>query len=152
MKSTDEDNFWLISMGMPKRDDRPPKGMIDPKRDDQPRKGWLTPKGMTVDTVFCYPGFGARAQKIWKYYFLFVEPWEHPEWRGATRLDIGAPKVPFLAKMTKMPLVNPRFDWRSNEVKTLTKQHFSQCYIKPELLRDFWQLWLEVDFRWSQKP
>ena len=34
-------------------------------------------------------------------------------------------EVPFLAKMYKMPLVNPRFDRRTNEVKTLTKQHFS---------------------------
>ena len=33
-------------------------------------------------------------------------PWEHLEWRNATRSDIRAPKVPFLAKMTKMPLVN----------------------------------------------
>ena len=51
--------------------------------------------------------------------------WEHPEQRGATRSDIRALKVHFLAKMTQMPLVNPRFDRRPNEVKTLTKQHFS---------------------------
>ena len=51
--------------------------------------------------------------------------WEHPERRGATHSDIRALKVLFLAKMTQMPLVNPRFDQMSNEVKTLTKQHFS---------------------------
>ena len=34
-------------------------------------------------------------------------------------------EVSILAKMSKMPLVNPRFDRRTNEVKTLTKQHFS---------------------------
>ena len=33
-------------------------------------------------------------------------PREHLEWHGATRSNIGAPKVPFSAKMTKMPLVN----------------------------------------------
>ena len=45
-------------------------------------------------------------------------PWEHLEWHGVTRSDTGAPKVFFSAKMTKMPLDNPRFDWRSNDVKT----------------------------------
>ena len=33
-------------------------------------------------------------------------PREHPEWRDVTRLNTEAPKVPFLAQMTKMPLVN----------------------------------------------
>ena len=56
-------------------------------------------------------------------------PREHPERRDAARSDTRAPKVPFSAKMTKMPLVNPRFDQnasgqKSNEVKALTKQHF----------------------------
>ena len=50
--------------------------------------------------------------------------WECPEWHGAAHSNTGAPKVPFSAKMTKMPLVNPRFDRRSNEVKALKKQHF----------------------------
>ena len=49
----------------------------------------------------------------------------------------GAPEVPLLAKMTKMPLVNPRFDKKSNKVKTLTKQYFSYFYTKPALLGDF---------------
>ena len=29
------------------------------------------------------------------------------DWRGTTRSGIGALKVPFLVKFTKMPLVNP---------------------------------------------
>ena len=45
-------------------------------------------------------------QKIQKYHFLSIGPWEHPEWCGATHLDVRALKVPFSAKMTKMPLVN----------------------------------------------
>ena len=36
-----------------------------------------------------------------------MRPREHPEWYGVTCSDTEAPKVPFLAKMTKMPLVNP---------------------------------------------
>ena len=60
----------------------------------------------------------ARPWKIQKYYFLSMGPWEHLEWHGVTCSDIGAPKVFFSAKMTKMPLDNPRFDWRSNDVKT----------------------------------
>ena len=50
---------------------------------------------------------------------------EHPERCDATYLGTKAPEVPFSTKMTKMPLVNPRMDRRSNEVETLTKQHFS---------------------------
>ena len=64
-------------------------------------------------------------------------PQEHPKRRDATRLGIGAPKVPFSAKMTKMPLVNPRFKQRPKEVQTLAKQYFSKFYIKPKILRDF---------------
>jgi len=66
-----------------------------------------------------------------------MEPREHLERRGTTRSDTKAPKVPFSAKMTEMPLVSPKFDRRSKEVKTLTKQHFSKFYIKPKLLGDF---------------
>ena len=33
-------------------------------------------------------------------------PQEHPEWRSTTRSDTGAPKMRFLTKMIKMPLVN----------------------------------------------
>ena len=62
---------------------------------------------------------------------------EHPERCGAARSGIGAPKVHFSAKMTKMPLVSPRFDRRPNKVQTLAKQRFSQFYIKLELLGDF---------------
>ena len=43
----------------------------------------------------------------------------------------------FSAKMTKMPLVSPRFDRRSNMVWTLTKQHFSQFHFKLKLLGYF---------------
>ena len=71
--------------------------------------------------------------------------WEHLERRGVAYSNTGAPKVPFSAKMTKMPLVNPRFDRRSNEVKALKKQHFFLWfYIKPELLGEFLQLWLSL--------
>ena len=49
----------------------------------------------------------AGPQKIQKYYFLSMGPWEHPEWCEATRSGTGATEVPLSAKMTKMPLVNP---------------------------------------------
>ena len=49
---------------------------------------------------------------------------EHLEQRGATHSGTGTPEVLFLAKMTKTPLVNPRFNRRSNEVQTSTKQRF----------------------------
>ena len=68
---------------------------------------------------------------------LSMGPQEHPEQCGATRSSIRASKVPFLAKITKMPLVSQWFDRRLNDVQNLTKQHFSQFYIKLELLKEF---------------
>ena len=67
--------------------------------------------------------------------------WEHLERRGVAYSNTGAPKVPFSAKV---PLVNPRFDRRSNEVKALKKTFFLWFYIKPELLGEFLQLWLSL--------
>ena len=49
---------------------------------------------------------------------------EHPEWRGVTRSDIGAPKVPLSAKMTKTPLMGPKtviLIW-------LTEWGWNQCH------------------------
>ena len=87
---------------------------------------WIVYIVITVDTIFCLPGFACRIQKIQKKnHFISIGSWEHPKRCGATCLSAGALKVPFLAKMTKMPLVSPRFDQRSIEVKTLTKHRFS---------------------------
>ena len=47
----------------------------------------------------------AKPRKIQKYYFLSMRLEEHTKWCGATHLNIRAPKVHFLAKMTKMPIV-----------------------------------------------
>ena len=87
--------------------------------------------------------------KIQKYNFLSVGPWEHLEWHGITHSSTGATEVPFFAKMTKTPLVSPRFDQRSNVVQTLTKQLFSQFYFKPKLLGGFQQVWPEVHLGWT---
>ena len=47
--------------------------------------------------------------------------------------------MPFSAKMTKVPLVNPKLTEGQTRLKSLflTKQHFSWFYIKPELFGDF---------------
>ena len=81
---------------------------------------------MCVDIVFCPLSIYMLKPKKSKNIIIFFSMglWECPEWRGAAHSNTGAPKVPFSAKMTKMPLVNPRFDRRSNEVKALKKQHF----------------------------
>ena len=50
---------------------------------------------------------------------------EHPKQCGVAYSGTGALEVSFLAKMTKMPLVNPKLDRRTNEVETLTKRNFS---------------------------
>ena len=82
--------------------------------------------------------------KIQKYYFLSTGSWEYLEWCGRTRLSSELPKVTFFAKMTKMPLVSPRFNQKSNMVWTLTKQLLSHFYFKLELLEDFYQIWLSL--------
>ena len=58
-------------------------------------------------------------------------PWEYIEWHDANCSSIEVPEVPLSAKMTKMPLVNPRFDRRSNEVKTLTNNIFCSFTSNP---------------------
>ena len=75
--------------------------------------------------------------KIQKYHFLSIDPQEHQEQRGATRSGIGAPEVPFFAKMTKIPLVSPRFDRRSNMIWTLTKKTFFTVSLQTRDFRRF---------------
>ena len=74
-----------------------------------------------LEIVFCPSSICVPdLKKIQKYYFFSIKLRECPECCGKTRLGIGALEVPLSVKMTKMPLVNPKFDQRSNEVKTLT--------------------------------
>ena len=61
-----------------------------------------------VDTIFCLLSICVPDPEKSKNIILSMERWEHPKWCDTTRLDIRAPEVPFLAKMTEMPLVNPR--------------------------------------------
>ena len=83
-------------------------------------------------------------------------PWKHLEWHGATRSSTETPKMPFIAKMTKMPLVSSKFNQRSNEVQTRKKttifHNFTSNPSFSEIFNNFDQVWLEVDPRWAQKP
>ena len=45
--------------------------------------------------------------------------------------------MPFLAKITKMRLVNPRFDQRSNKVKTQKNSFFHSFTSNSILLKNF---------------
>ena len=59
-------------------------------------------------------------------------PQEHPEWRGATHSDIGAPEVNFSAK----PSQNNTFhNFTSNPSFSKIFDNFDQV----------WPSWLEVD-------
>ena len=92
---------------------------------------------LLIPYIFC-PWFACRTpEKSKNVFFLPMGPREHPERHDATCSGTGVPKAPFSTKTTKMPLVNPGFNQRLNEVKTLIKQHFSWFYIKPKLLRNF---------------
>ena len=50
----------------------------------------------------------ARPRKFQKYYLFSIGLQKDLDWRGVTHLGIGALKVPFQVKLTKMPLVIPK--------------------------------------------
>ena len=88
--------------------------------------------------------------KIQKYYFLSMGPQGHPKWCGLTRSDIEVPKVPFLAKMMKMPLVNSKLtesQTKSKSPKNSTFHSFTSNPIILEIFGNFDQVWPRVDSR-----
>ena len=85
-----------------------------------------------------------KPQKIQKKYFLSMGPREHPERRGATCSSTGTPKVPFSAKMTKMPLVNlglteGQIGWKSSQSNTF--HSFSSNPSFSKIFSHFDQIW-----------
>ena len=76
-----------------------------------------------------------------RYYLFSMGPQKHLNWHNATYSSIEALELPFLVKLTKMPLVDPGLTKSQICVKITPKQHFSFFYIKPELLGDFRRLW-----------
>ena len=84
-----------------------------------------------------------------------MRPQEHPEWHGATHSDTGAPKVPFLVKMTKMPLVNLGLTEGQTMLKSTQNNTFHSFSSNPsflEIFSHFDQVWPEVNSEWAQKP
>ena len=63
-------------------------------------------EGETVDNVFCPLDLHVGPWKTEKYHFLSMGLREHPKWHEAIHSNTEAPNMTFLAKMTKMPLVN----------------------------------------------
>ena len=83
-----------------------------------------------------------------------MRPWEHPEWRGVTRSDTGAPKVPLSTKMTKMPLVNPGLTEGQIRSKSSQNNIFHDFISNPifsKILGNFDQVWPRVDSWWALK-
>ena len=82
--------------------------------------------------------------KIQKYYFLSMGLREHLEWCGITRSNTRALKVPLLAKMTKMPLVNPGLTESQTKSKSSQNNFFHGFISNPiflELFGNFDQVW-----------
>ena len=80
---------------------------------------------MCVDTVFCSSSICMLDPEKSKN--IFFSPWGRENIQNDVVQPVQTsehPKCLFLAKMTKMPLVNPRFDRMSNEVKALTNFFF----------------------------
>ena len=92
-------------------------------------------EGAVVDIIFFPPWIRVPDRKKSKIIIFF--PWVCKSIQNDMVRPVRVsehPKCPFLAKM---PIVSPKFDQRSNEVQTHTKQRFSQFYIKPKFLGDF---------------
>ena len=82
-------------------------------------------------------------------------PWKHPDWCGATCLGIGALKVPFQVKLTKMPLANPRLTGSQSWSKSFQNNifHVSTTNLSYSMIFvNFDQVWTEVDSRGSKTP
>ena len=80
---------------------------------------------------------------------------ENPEWCGATHLGSRAAKVPFLVKMTKMPLVTlglTEGQTRSKSTQNNTLHGFTINPSLSEIFNKFDQVWPEVNLEWAQKP
>ena len=85
-------------------------------------------------------GLHARPRKFQKYYLFSIGLQKDLDWHSATHLGIGALKVPFQVKLTKMPLVIP-------------KQIFRVSTSNPSLLVifvNFDKVWPDID-SWGQK-
>ena len=82
-------------------------------------------------------------------------PWEHPKWCSATRSGIGAPKVPFSAKMTKMPWSTLGLTKGQTKSKLSQNNIFHSFTLNPsfsEIFNNFDQVWLEVDLGGPKNP
>ena len=106
----------------------------------------------SIDTIFCLTMICMPNPDNSKRYYIFsMGPQKQLNWHCATRLGIGALKLPFQVKLTKMPLVNPGLTKRQIWVKITPKQHFSFIYIKHELLNDIHQLWPTLTQSWLSR-
>ena len=98
----------------------------------------------------------ARPRKIQKYHFLSIGLQGNLEWCGVIRSDTEAPKMPFLTKMTKIPLVNlltgGRTRSKSSQNNTFysfsSNLNFSEVFVT---LTKFDLVWPEVDSWWAPK-
>ena len=75
-------------------------------------------------------------------------------WHGVTHLDTRALKVPFTAKITKMPLVSPRLtkgQTRSKSPQNNIFEGFISNLSSSKIFTNFDQVWPGVDLGWVQK-
>ena len=96
----------------------------------------------------------AKPWKLKKYYLFSKGLQKHLDQPGATRLGIGALKVPYQVKLTKMPLVNPKLteSWSRSKSSQNNIFHVStSCLtwgLTMFLLSDFCQLWPSLTRGW----
>ena len=101
---------------------------------------------------FVRPWFACQTPKIPKISIFLQGIVEHLDWHGTTRSGIGAFKVPFYVKMTKMPLVNLWLIEGQNWSKPPQNNIFHVFTSNPRLLEIFInydQVWPGVD-NWKQ--
>ena len=112
-------------------------------------------KKLFVDTIFC-PILICMPdpKKCKKSYFLSKGLRGHSEWCGTIHSDTKAPRVPFLAIMTKMPLANLGLNigqTRSKPSQNNTFHSFTSNSSFSEIFGNFDLVWPRVDLEWSWK-
>ena len=83
-----------------------------------------------------------------------MESQKHLNWRGTTRSGIGALKVPFQVKLTKMPLFNPKLTRSQSWSKSSQNNIFHVSTSNLSYLMIFVnldQVWPKVDSLGPQK-
>ena len=81
-------------------------------------------KGSCRQRILSALDLRVRPRKFQKYYIFSIGQWKYLDQRGATHSGIRAIEVPFLVKLTKMPMVSPRLTESKSWLKSSQTKFF----------------------------